>query len=103
MSTYDAAIASAERAVAAAQASLRSLLLLAVCAEQGTNCAYCRVPTVTQPAPGERHRERTLDHIVPLSKGGADTIDNVCCCCRSCNARKQARPVREFAYVGGRT
>jgi 5-methylcytosine-specific restriction endonuclease McrA len=99
VSSYDPQIAQARRIVEVAQSHLRSLLLLAVCEQQGTDCAYCRVPTVTRPAPGERHRERTLDHIVPLSRGGTDTLSNVCCCCRSCNARKQARPVREYAVM----
>jgi len=30
----------------------------------------------------------TLDHILPLSKGGRTTWENVVCCCRRCNARK---------------
>lgn len=31
-----------------------------------------------------------LDHIVPLSRGGGHTWDNVQCACRSCNIRKAA-------------
>jgi hypothetical protein len=42
------------------------------------------------------YRERTLDHVVPLSKGGKDEIDNVLLVCRSCNARKGARPQHEY-------
>lgn len=30
----------------------------------------------------------TLDHILPLSKGGRTTWENVVCCCRRCNAKK---------------
>ena len=29
-----------------------------------------------------------VDHIIPISKSGTDDIDNLCCACRDCNARK---------------
>ena len=31
------------------------------------------------------------DHVVPLSKGGADKVDNLVPCCRSCNSSKNDR------------
>lgn len=31
------------------------------------------------------NRAPELDHIIPLSKGGTHTMDNVACCCRKCN------------------
>lgn len=30
----------------------------------------------------------THDHVVPLSKGGANTLENSCCACAKCNSRK---------------
>ena len=39
---------------------------------------------------------RTLDHKVPLSRGGTNTIGNVVPACRSCNQRKTRLTVEEF-------
>jgi 5-methylcytosine-specific restriction endonuclease McrA len=51
---------------------------------QGNKCAIC----------GNRFcksRPPTKDHIVPLSKGGGFTFENVQALCRSCNSSKNAR------------
>jgi len=47
------------------------------------SCAYCDTSSETM----------TMDHVVPLSKGGAHAKENVVPACRSCNSRKGARPV----------
>jgi 5-methylcytosine-specific restriction endonuclease McrA len=39
----------------------------------------------------------TLDHIVPLHRGGADTFENTSAACRRCNSLKDAMTVAEFA------
>lgn len=46
-----------------------------------------------------------IDHIIPLSKGGAHTYDNVQILCRVCNALKSDRSMEEFMnqLAGGRT
>jgi 5-methylcytosine-specific restriction endonuclease McrA len=45
-----------------------------------SRCQYCghRAPT----------RELNLDHVIPLSRGGRSTWQNVVCCCLKCNSRK---------------
>ena len=40
--------------------------------------------------------DTTFDHLVPLSKGGSDTISNQVPACRSCNSSKGSRDVIEW-------
>ena len=46
-------------------------------------CQYCGKRSAT--------RELNLDHVIPLSRGGKSTWDNVVCCCMECNSRKGNR------------
>jgi 5-methylcytosine-specific restriction endonuclease McrA len=50
-------------------------------------CQYCgrRFPT----------GQLSLDHILPRSRGGRTTWDNVVCCCLGCNVRKGGRTPQE--------
>ncbi|MCL6482338.1 MAG: HNH endonuclease [Firmicutes bacterium] len=38
----------------------------------------------------------TLDHIVPLARGGTDGTDNLVACCVRCNSSKGALPAEQF-------
>ena len=44
-------------------------------------CFYCG--NVFKP------NELTMDHIVPLARGGKSTKDNLVACCKECNNRKR--------------
>lgn len=48
-----------------------------------THCALCGKPFGDEP-----HLSRTLDHIIPLSRGGSNLLDNVRVVHRVCNRRK---------------
>jgi 5-methylcytosine-specific restriction endonuclease McrA len=45
--------------------------------EFNNRCAFCR-----------GKKKLTKDHIIPLSEGGTDYIDNIQPLCRNCNSRK---------------
>lgn len=53
---------------------------LAALTARGVRCAYCR-----------RCQANTIDHIVPISRGGLHTIDNLIGACRGCNSAKGAK------------
>lgn len=50
-------------------------------------CAYCGKPG-----------KMTMDHVVPLSRGGTHTASNVVPACRSCNCRKHDRLLSELSW-----
>lgn len=55
----------------------------------GHRCAYCLEPESNK-------RRLARDHIVPLSAGGSDYIENIAPCCKSCNSVKNARSLISF-------
>jgi hypothetical protein len=57
----------------------------AVSARAGYRCEYCRTP---EQAVGYRLE---IDHIIPRSAGGADTVDNLALACVQCNRAKGSR------------
>ena len=51
----------------------------------GDVCEYCLLPQDSQEATFH------VDHIVPRSQDGANSWENVVCCCLKCNVRKGGR------------
>ncbi|KXB00085.1 HNH endonuclease [candidate division MSBL1 archaeon SCGC-AAA259O05] len=56
--------------------------------ERKDECIYC----------GEECEDLTLEHILPLSRGGPDTPDNAVHVCQSCNSRKGSKRPYEWFY-----
>ncbi len=55
----------------------------AVFARDDWSCQYCGAPA------------ENLDHVVPKSRGGTHTWDNVVAACRRCNSRKENRLIED--------
>jgi hypothetical protein len=51
----------------------------------GARCAYCQTPEALTITTFE------IDHIIPVSAGGATTLGNLCLTCPACNRFKSAR------------
>ena len=56
----------------------------AVFARDNFRCQYCHAAA------------ENIDHVIPRSRGGTHTWDNVVAACRSCNARKEDRMLHEI-------
>jgi 5-methylcytosine-specific restriction endonuclease McrA len=60
--------------------------------ESSFYCYYCQKQFPTQ--------ELQVDHIVPYSKGGNHTTDNVCKACSKCNEPKGELSLSELVFCG---
>lgn len=65
----------------------------AVFARDGWKCKACGVDTPRDKRGMTSNDAPELDHIVPLSKGGAHSYENTQCLCRGCNRSKGAKLV----------
>ena len=59
----------------------------AVFARDGGRCQYCGATA------------ENIDHVIPRSRGGTHTWENVVAACRPCNTRKEDRLVHEAGLV----
>lgn len=48
-------------------------------------CPYCNI-----------NKPDTIDHVIPLSKGGTNDLSNVVAVCRSCNSKKRDKTLLEY-------
>lgn len=62
------------------------LMRQAVFERDGWVCVYC----------GKRTRTLTCDHVIPVSRGGSITLDNLVTACLACNVAKATRTPEEW-------
>ena len=58
---------------------------------QNFECFWCHVKLINP----------TIDHVLPVSKGGRHSIGNIVFACKSCNSRKNNKLVIQFLYDSG--
>lgn len=72
-----------------------SRFLVKLVREQNGGCHYCHVP-ITVKQPRGRQRQATVDHFIPLSRGGTSAKGNLVAACWDCNQRKANKMPDEF-------
>lgn len=55
---------------------------------QAKLCIYCNI-----------NKPDTIDHLVPLSRGGSNDVSNLVAVCRSCNSKKGNKMLYEFMPI----
>lgn len=78
------------RALMASVTSEPGITTLALRKRDGKRCHFCKVTMSFKPVPngGYRPKRATLEHLMPLSRGGTHTWANVVLACWQCNVRK---------------
>ena len=61
-------------------------------AESDNKCVFCGKQTTSQPGPNQSN----IDHSIPRSQGGDNSLDNAQNTCRTCNLDKGARTTEEY-------
>ena len=65
-------------------------------ATQKFQCIYCRGPLTMK---GTGVTRATLDHRVPLARGGSNGRENLVVCCQRCNNKKGSLTDLEFVEL----
>lgn len=77
-----------------------SIARYVVYTKHGLHCAVCGIETIGEPGQLDAPE---IDHIIPLSKGGSHTYDNIQLLCRMCNIKKGSKAPSEYVFTLGRT
>jgi HNH endonuclease len=64
--------------------------LFAAYARSGGRCPYCGI--------GIEPMSCSFDHVIPLSRGGANAADNLAACCLTCQRVKFDKTESEFSF-----
>lgn len=68
----------------------------AVHARDAYRCRYCGVATSYRQK--NKPYSRTVDHVIPRSKGGRTNIINLVTCCKACNDAKKSFSLAELGW-----
>jgi 5-methylcytosine-specific restriction endonuclease McrA len=59
-------------------------------------CYYCSAPLSHQKGDPGSSQIWQIDHVIPMTKQGPNTRENIVACCRSCNQAKGNKIVEKY-------
>ena len=76
----------------------RGISKLALKKKFGTKCYYCAKEMDFSVGAGRKFNRdmATIEHLIPLARGGEHTFENTVLACRHCNISKNAKSEAEF-------
>lgn len=66
----------------------------------GWRCHLCGVKTLKSKRGTDHPKAPELEHIIPISKGGAHSYQNTACSCRQCNRAKRDKVMGQLRLFG---
>ncbi|KNX39496.1 hypothetical protein VV01_14570 [Luteipulveratus halotolerans] len=87
-SGYDWAASAMQRAAKLGATVIHHVEREAIFERDAFRCYLCGTDTSKATSPFDP-RSATVDHVVPLSRGGEHTLTNLRCCCLHCNSSKR--------------
>lgn len=65
----------------------------------GSRCHYCGRQLTQNKSAEYVATGCSIDHVIPISRGGSSDIDNLVLACRQCNGRKRTLSYHEFSLA----
>lgn len=59
-------------------------------------CVYCECDLTSSVGTNRC----TIDHVIPCASGGSNAVDNLVVACKSCNSKRQDKPLDSWATAG---
>jgi 5-methylcytosine-specific restriction endonuclease McrA len=91
------------RAAKSAVESDRGITVMALRKRDGDACCYCSQTMTFERGNGRTFvpLKATIEHVLPLSRGGSHTWENVALACWQCNVYKNAKTTDEWQQTSG--
>ena len=72
---------------------------IALCEAQNWRCCYCHMPVEVYVGVPTKQHTATFEHVIPLTKGGSDKLDNIVIACFLCNMARNMYSAERYSRL----